>query len=162
MVPSWHVTGQERRVAPIESSFPLRPAFGQAPGRPASMIRLDSVSKRYPNGQLAVTGLSLDVLDGETCVLLGPSGCGKTTTLKMINRLIEPTSGRILLDDEDVTRVDPVPLRLKMGYVIQQVGLFPHMTVADNVASVPRLLGWDRQRISRRVEELLQLVGLDP
>jgi osmoprotectant transport system ATP-binding protein len=126
------------------------------------MLVLEKVTKRYPNGQVAVNELDLEIRDGETCVLVGPSGCGKTTTLRMINRLIEPTSGRILLDGEDVTRVDPVPLRLKMGYVIQQVGLFPHMTVADNVATVPRLLGWDRQRISRRVEELLQLVGLDP
>jgi osmoprotectant transport system ATP-binding protein len=126
------------------------------------MLLLEKVTKRYPNGQVAVNELDLEIRDGETCVLVGPSGCGKTTTLRMINRLIEPSSGRILLDGEDVTRVDPVPLRLKMGYVIQQVGLFPHLTVADNVATVPRLLGWDRQRISRRVEELLQLVGLDP
>jgi osmoprotectant transport system ATP-binding protein len=126
------------------------------------MIRLDSVSKRYPNGQLAVTGLSLDVLDGETCVLLGPSGCGKTTTLKMINRLIEPTSGRIFLDDEDVTRVDPIRLRRRIGYVIQQVGLFPHETIEANVGTVPRLLGWDRPRIRARVSELLELVGLPP
>jgi osmoprotectant transport system ATP-binding protein len=126
------------------------------------MLVLEKVTKRYPNGQVAVNELDLEIRDGETCVLVGPSGCGKTTTLRMINRLIEPSSGRILLDGEDVTRVDPVPLRLKMGYVIQQVGLFPHLTVADNVATVPRLLGWDRQRISRRVEELLQLVGLDP
>jgi osmoprotectant transport system ATP-binding protein len=126
------------------------------------MLVLEKVTKRYPNGQVAVNELDLEIRDGETCVLVGPSGCGKTTTLRMINRLIEPSSGRILLDGEDVTRVDPVPLRLKMGYVIQQVGLFPHLTVADNVATVPRLLGWDGQRISRRVEELLQLVGLDP
>ena len=126
------------------------------------MLVLEKVTKRYPNGQVAVNELDLEIRDGETCVLVGPSGCGKTTTLRMINRLIEPSSGRILLDGEDVTRVDPVPLRLKMGYVIQQVGLFPHLTVADNVATVPRLLGWDGQRIRRRVEELLQLVGLDP
>src|SRR5438309_4320292 len=99
---------------------------------------------------------------GETCVLVGPSGCGKTTTLRMINRLIEPTSGRILLDDEDVLRLDPVALRLKMGYVIQQTGLFPHMNVADNVATVPSLWGWDRERTRRRVHDLLLLVGLDP
>ena len=116
------------------------------------MLLLEKVTKRYPNGQVAVNELDLEIRDGETCVLVGPSGCGKTTTLRMINRLIEPSSGRILLDGEDVTRVDPVPLRLKMGYVIQQVGLFPHMTVADNVATVPRLLGWDGQR---------ELVGLE-
>src|ERR1700730_7934377 len=155
-----HRAGASSR--PTESSFPLRPAFGQARGRPASMIRLDSVSKRYPNGRLAVTGLSLDVLDGETCVLLGPSGCGKTTTLKMINRLIEPTSGRIFVDDEDATRLDPTRLRRRIGYVIQQVGLFPHETIEANVGTVPRLLGWDRARIRARVSELLELVGLPP
>jgi osmoprotectant transport system ATP-binding protein len=127
-----------------------------------AVLTLDRVTKRYPNGQVAVQELSLTVGDGETCILVGPSGCGKTTTLRMINRLIEPTSGRILLEGEDVTKIDPVHLRLRMGYVIQQVGLFPHMTVADNVATVPRLLGWDRARIRRRVDELLELVGLPP
>jgi osmoprotectant transport system ATP-binding protein len=127
-----------------------------------AVLTLDRVTKRYPNGQVAVQELSLTVGDGETCILVGPSGCGKTTTLRMINRLIEPTSGRILLDGEDVTKIDPVHLRLRMGYVIQQVGLFPHMSVADNVATVPRLIGWDRGRIRRRVNELLELVGLPP
>ncbi len=126
------------------------------------MLSLEQVSKRYPNGQVAVHDLSLVVADGETCILVGPSGCGKTTTLRMINRLIEPTGGRILLDGRDVTRTDPVRLRLQMGYVIQQVGLFPHMTVGDNVATVPNLLGWDRERTRRRSAELLDLVGLDP
>ena len=101
------------------------------------MIRLDSVSKRFPNGQIAVDALTLEIPAGETCVLVGPSGCGKTTTLKMINRLIEPTSGRIFLDDEDVTRADPVRLRRRIGYVIQQVGLFPHQTIGTNVGTVP-------------------------
>jgi osmoprotectant transport system ATP-binding protein len=95
-------------------------------------------------------------------VLVGPSGCGKTTTLKMINRLIEPTAGRILLDGRDVTRVDPVRLRRRMGYVIQNVGLFPHRTIAENVGTVPRLLGWDGRRTAARVRELLESVGLDP
>ncbi|PZR80236.1 MAG: ABC transporter ATP-binding protein, partial [Candidatus Aeolococcus gillhamiae] len=94
--------------------------------------------------------------------LVGPSGCGKTTTLKMVNRLVEPTSGRIFIDGDDVTTVDPVGLRRRIGYVIQQVGLFPHQTVADNVATVPRLVGWDRRRCRRRADELLDLVGLDP
>ena len=126
------------------------------------MIRLDAVSKRFPDGTVAVTDLSLDVPEGEISVLVGPSGCGKTTTLKMINRLIEPTSGRIYLDDEDVTVVDPVGLRRRIGYVIQQVGLFPHQTIATNVGTVPRLLGWPRSRVRQRVDELLELVGLDP
>jgi osmoprotectant transport system ATP-binding protein len=126
------------------------------------LIKLDRVRKEYPGGQVAVHDLSLEIGDGETCMLVGPSGCGKTTTMKMINRLIEPTSGHIYLDGKDVIQGDPVLLRLRIGYVIQQVGLFPHMTVADNVATVPRILGWDRQRIRRRVDELLVLVGLDP
>jgi osmoprotectant transport system ATP-binding protein len=129
----------------------------------APMIRLERVSKRYP-GQAApaVAELSLDVADGEIVVLLGPSGCGKTTTLRLINRLIEPTSGRIFLAGEDVTQVDPDQLRRRIGYVIQQVGLFPHLTVADNIAMVPRTLGWDKARIRARVDELLDLVGLAP
>jgi osmoprotectant transport system ATP-binding protein len=126
------------------------------------MIRLDAISKRYPNGQVAVRELSLAIPDGEICVLVGPSGCGKTTTLKMVNRLIEPTSGRIFLDGTDVTHADPVELRRHIGYVIQQVGLFPHQTIATNVATVPKLLGWSNDRIAARVDELLDLVGLDP
>jgi osmoprotectant transport system ATP-binding protein len=126
------------------------------------VIRLDEVTKQYPNGLLAVRALSLEVGDGELCVLVGPSGCGKTTTLKMINRLIEPTSGRISIDGDDVTGADPVQLRRRIGYVIQQVGLFPHQTIADNVATVPRLLKWDRRKVTNRVDELLDLVGLDP
>ncbi len=126
------------------------------------MIRLESVSKRYPNGTVAVSSLSLEVGAGEVCVLVGPSGCGKTTTLRMINRLVEPTSGRIFLDGADVTDADPVELRRHMGYVIQQVGLFPHQTIAANVGTVPSLLGWKRARVTARVDELLDLVGLEP
>jgi osmoprotectant transport system ATP-binding protein len=126
------------------------------------MIRLDHVSKKYPDGTTAVADLSLDVADGEIAVLVGPSGCGKTTTMKMVNRLIEPTDGRILVDGQDVMKVDPVKLRRRIGYVIQQVGLFPHRTIADNVATVPQLLGWNRKQVRERVDELLQLVGLDP
>jgi len=126
------------------------------------MIRLESLTKRWDNGQTAVDSLDLEIGVGEICMLVGPSGCGKTTTLKMINRLIEPTGGRIFLGDDDVTGSDPVELRRRIGYVIQQVGLFPHLTVADNVATVPRLLGWDKKRIRARVDELLALVGLDP
>jgi osmoprotectant transport system ATP-binding protein len=126
------------------------------------VIRLEGVTKQYPGGQVAVHALDLEVGEGEVCMLVGPSGCGKTTTLKMINRLIEPSGGRILLGGEDVTTVDPVQLRRRIGYVIQQVGLFPHQTVGDNVATVPRLNGWDRERTRRRVDELLALVGLEP
>jgi osmoprotectant transport system ATP-binding protein len=126
------------------------------------VIRLESVTKRYPDGTVAVDGLSLEVAEGETCVLVGPSGCGKTTTLKMINRLVELTSGRVVVAGRDVAGTDPVELRRGIGYVIQQVGLFPHLSVAENVATVPRLLGWDRRRIEARTEQLLDLVGLDP
>ncbi len=126
------------------------------------MIRLESVRKQYPNGTIAVRDLTLDVSDGEVTILVGPSGCGKTTILRMINRLIEPTSGRILLDGADIAHTDPVQLRRGIGYVIQQVGLFPHLTIAHNIGTVPRLLGWDRARVSTRVDELMDLVGLDP
>ncbi len=126
------------------------------------MIRLENVSKGFPGGANAVSDLSLDIRDGQTCVLIGPSGCGKTTTLRMINRLTEPDSGRILVDGQDTHGVDPAQLRLRMGYVIQNTGLFPHMTVGDNVATVPRLWNWDKARINERVNELLTLVGLDP
>jgi osmoprotectant transport system ATP-binding protein len=126
------------------------------------MIRLEGVTKRYPGGQVAVRELTIEFHTGQLTMLVGPSGCGKTTTLKMINRLIEPTEGRIFHDEQDVTHIDPVVLRLRMGYVIQNVGLFPHLTIAENVATVPRLLGWDKKRIQRRVTELLELVGLDP
>jgi len=126
------------------------------------VIRLENVSKRFPGGANAVSDLSLDIPDGQTCVLIGPSGCGKTTTLRMINRLIEPDAGRILIDGQDTHGIDPAELRLKMGYVIQNTGLFPHMTVGENVGTVPRLWNWDKARIKARVDELLTLVGLDP
>src|SRR5580704_6519851 len=126
------------------------------------MITLEQVSKSYGNGTVAVADLSLEIDDGELTVLIGPSGCGKTTTLRMINRLIEPTSGRILIAGENVLAQDPVVMRRGIGYVIQQGGLFPHRRVFDNVAVVPRLLGWDSARVERRVNELLELVGLDP
>lgn len=124
------------------------------------MIRLEQVTKRYGD-TLAVDRLSLEVAAGEVCVLIGPSGCGKTTTLRMINRLIEPTSGRIIVGDRDVLSVTPEELRRGLGYAIQSVGLFPHLTVAENIVTVPKLLGWDRARMARRVDELLTLVGLD-
>lgn len=126
------------------------------------MIRLEQVGKRFPDGTIAVNELSLDVMPGELAALVGPSGCGKTTTMRMINRLEEPTSGRILVAGRDVSTVNAVELRRSIGYVIQQVGLFPHQTIRRNVATVPSLSGWDKKRIRVRVDELLELVGLDP
>jgi osmoprotectant transport system ATP-binding protein len=126
------------------------------------MIRFEHVTKGYPDGTVAVDDLSFEVAEGELVTLVGPSGCGKTTTMKMVNRLIEPTSGRILLDGEDISTLDPVVLRRRIGYVIQQVGLFPHKTVLENTATVPHLLGWPRRKARERAAELLDLVGLDP
>ncbi|PWI42426.1 betaine/proline/choline family ABC transporter ATP-binding protein [Streptomyces sp. ICBB 8177] len=126
------------------------------------MIRFEHVTKRYPDGTTAVDDLSFEVAEGELVTLVGPSGCGKTTTMKMVNRLIEPSEGRILVDGEDIAGVDPVKLRRRIGYVIQQVGLFPHKTVLENTATVPHLLGWSRRKARERAAELLDLVGLDP
>ncbi len=126
------------------------------------MIRLDGVGKTFADGTVAVDALDLDVPRGAVVTLVGPSGCGKSTTLKMVNRLIEPTSGRIFLDGTDVTDADPVELRRGIGYVIQQVGLFPHQTIATNVATVPSLLGWSKADARARALELMDLVGLDP
>lgn len=127
------------------------------------MIRLIKISKSFDGGRsYAVKELSLDVAEGKTLVLLGSSGCGKTTTLKMINRLIEPTGGTIEVDGNDVSSQDPVLLRRKIGYVFQEIGLFPHMTIEQNVAIVPKLLGWDKNRRRVRAHELLELMGLDP
>ncbi|WP_436971457.1 ABC transporter ATP-binding protein [Micromonospora vinacea] len=137
-------------------------AAGVAQSPRAASISLNGIQKRYPNGTEAVRDLSLDVRAGELVVLIGPSGCGKSTVLRMINRLIEPTAGRITLGDEDVTDVDPVRLRRRIGYVIQNVGLFPHQTVRTNVATVPGLLRWPKAQTRARVDELLDLVGLNP
>ncbi|MEV0371496.1 betaine/proline/choline family ABC transporter ATP-binding protein [Streptomyces sp. NPDC050636] len=126
------------------------------------MIRFEHVTKRYADGTTAVDDLSFEVAKGELITLVGPSGCGKTTTMKMVNRLIEPTSGTIHLDGDDISAIDPVELRRRIGYVIQQVGLFPHKTVLDNTATVPHLLGWPRKNARARAAELLDLVGLDP
>jgi osmoprotectant transport system ATP-binding protein len=126
----------------------------------AASISLESIRKQFPDGTLAVTSLDLHVNAGELAVLIGPSGCGKSTVLRMINQLVRPTSGRILLDGEDVTHADPVALRRQIGYVIQHVGLFPHQTIRSNIGTVPRLLRWDRRRTRERVDELLELVGL--
>ncbi|MFI9357006.1 betaine/proline/choline family ABC transporter ATP-binding protein [Streptomyces lydicus] len=126
-------------------------------------IRLENLTKVYPGSTVpAVENVDMEVQAGEIVVFVGPSGCGKSTTLKMINRLIEPSSGRIRIGDEDVTDIDPVGLRRKVGYAIQASGLFPHMTVAQNIALVPKMIGWPKTKIRNRVEEMLDLVGLDP
>jgi len=143
-----------------------RPDTAQPEGPSASpraeTLELRQLRKRYPGAdQDAVHELSLTVGAGEICVLVGPSGCGKTTAMRMVNRMIEPTSGDILLGGRSVRERDPARLRREIGYVIQQVGLFPHRTIAQNIATVPSLLGWDRARTRARVEELLDLVGLD-
>ncbi|BFV56180.1 ATP-binding cassette domain-containing protein [Kitasatospora sp. CMC57] len=126
------------------------------------MIRFDGAAKRHPDGTTAVEGLDLDVPAGRITVLVGPSGCGKTTLLRMVNRMVEPTGGRVLLDGTDVAQLDAAKLRRGIGYVIQQAGLFPHRKVIDNIATVPYLLGWDRKRARARAAELLDLVGLAP
>jgi osmoprotectant transport system ATP-binding protein len=129
---------------------------------PEIMIRLENLTKVFPGqGAPAVDDLSLEIPEGEIVVFVGPSGCGKTTTMKMINRIIEPTSGRIFLQGDDVTKVNGDKLRRRIGYVIQQIGLFPHMTIAENIATVPKMLGWDKKRISDRVDELLETVSMD-
>jgi osmoprotectant transport system ATP-binding protein len=131
-------------------------------GEPEVMIRLSGVGKTYDDGTVAVQALDLTIERGELVVLVGPSGCGKSTTLKMINRLIEPTTGTIEIGGEDVTRKDPVKLRRGIGYVIQQVGLFPHQKIVNNVMTVPLLYGESRTTARERARELLELVGLDP
>ncbi|WP_294619449.1 ABC transporter ATP-binding protein [uncultured Roseovarius sp.] len=129
------------------------------------MIRLEKLTKIFdtPNGQIvAARDVDMEVPEGEICVLLGPSGCGKTTALKMINRLIAPTSGKIFINDEDTSTLNDVELRRNIGYVIQQIGLFPNMTIEENICVVPKLLGWDNKKAKARASELLDLVGLDP
>ena len=126
------------------------------------MITFERVTKRYPDGTVAVDALDLEVPDGKTVALVGPSGCGKTTTLRMINRLVEPTEGTILLDGRDVRQSNPAQLRRGIGYVIQQTGLFPHRTVEDNIATVPLLNGWRKAKARARARDLMNLVGLDP
>jgi len=127
------------------------------------LIEFRQVSKTYPGSDNPVVNdLSFEVLEGEICVLVGPSGCGKTTTMRMVNRLIEITEGQILIDGEPNSDLSSTQLRRKIGYAIQQIGLFPHRTIADNIGTVPNLLGWDKGRIKDRVNELLGLVGLSP
>lgn len=129
------------------------------------MIRLEDLTKIFetPSGDItAADRINMEVPEGNICVLLGPSGCGKTTTMKMVNRLVEPTSGKIFIGDEDVTSKDPIQLRRNIGYVIQQIGLFPNQTIEDNICAVPDLLGWDRKKARTRAAELLEMVALDP
>ncbi len=126
------------------------------------MITFENICKTYPGGVEAVRYLSLEVAEGETLVLLGTSGSGKTTTMKMVNRLIEPTSGRILIEGTDIMERDPIELRRGIGYAIQHIGLFPHLSIADNISVVPRLLNWSADRIRQRVDRLLRMVGLEP
>lgn len=126
-------------------------------------IVLDNVTKNYAGQSVsAVEGFSMTAAPGELVMFVGPSGCGKTTTMKMINRIIEPSSGSISIDGRDVLSLNPNELRRHIGYVIQQIGLFPHMTIAENISVVPKLLGWSKSRISERVDELLRTVELDP
>ncbi|MDS0297833.1 ABC transporter ATP-binding protein [Halogeometricum sp. S1BR25-6] len=126
------------------------------------MIRFDDVHKRYSDGTHAVRGLDFEVEEGTTTVLVGPSGCGKTTTMKLVNRLEEPTDGTVYYDGTDVSELEATELRRQIGYVIQDIGLFDHMTVGENVATVPELKGWDEERTDERVDELLDLMGLPP
>ncbi len=127
------------------------------------MIEITALTKHFPGAERpAVDRLTLTIPEGELCVLIGPSGCGKTTTMRIINRMIEPDSGTVLVGGRNIMDVDRVELRRSIGYVIQQIGLFPHWSIADNVATVPRLLKWDEARVTRRVDELLALVGMDP
>ena len=129
----------------------------------AATLEFRNVTKRYAGqAEAAVQDLSLEVPAGEICVLVGPSGCGKTTAMRMVNRMIDITEGDILLDGRSVKERRPAELRREIGYAIQQIGLFPHLTVGDNIATVPKLLGWDKARIRTRIDELLELVSLQP
>ncbi len=127
------------------------------------MIKIENVIKQFPGMEVpAVKNLNMEVKKGDVCVLVGPSGCGKTTTMKMINRIHEPTSGAIYIDGQDALQMNPIKLRLGIGYVIQEIGLFPHQTIEENVATVPNELKWPKAKIKERVDEMLTLVGLDP
>ncbi len=127
------------------------------------MIKIENVTKKFPGMEIpAVKDLNLEIKEGDICVLVGPSGCGKTTTMKMINRIHEPTSGSIYIDGQDALKMNPIKLRLDIGYVIQEIGLFPHMTIEENVATVPNEKKWPKEKTKKKVAEMLTLVGLDP
>lgn len=126
------------------------------------MIQFTNVTKRYSDGSTALKGIDLEIKEGELITLIGPSGCGKTTTMKMINRLVEPTSGQILIGGKDISRINPVELRRNIGYVIQHIGLFPHMTIKENIAIVPKLKGIEKSSYEQRIDDLMEMVGLDP
>lgn len=126
------------------------------------MLKLENVSKTYKGGKKAVKNIDLEIAKGEFICFIGPSGCGKTTTMKMINRLIEPSSGNIFIEGENIMKKDPVQLRREIGYVIQQIGLFPHMTIAQNISLVPKLLKWPEEKRKERARELLKLVDMGP
>src|SRR4029079_8999373 len=152
---------RDPRDAPVDRHrLPVRTHSTLAHASRHRMITLTALTKQYPGAPTpAVDHISLTVPEGEVCVLIGPSGCGKTTTMRLINKMIEPTSGKIELMGRDVTHMDSVELRRGIGYVIQQIGLFPHLTIAENIATVPRLLGWSEDKIGRRVDELLGLIA---
>ena len=167
----FRAAGRMGAVRMDTAAGPAPPRPGRQPGAPlgavaGAALEFRHVSVRYDGDRAAsaaaVNDLSLTVPPGEVCVLVGPSGCGKTTTLRLVNRLVEPTRGQVLIDGQDVAGLDPVWLRRRIGYVIQHIGLFPHRTIAENVGTVPRLLEWPAERIRRRVDELLALIGLDP
>jgi osmoprotectant transport system ATP-binding protein len=146
-------------VQPSDTAHPE----GPSPYHHAAELELRDATKVYPGADApALDHLSLKVAAGEICVLVGPSGCGKTTAMRLVNRMLELTEGDVLIGGESVLAADPADLRRRIGYVIQQVGLFPHRTIAQNVATVPHLLGWERERITERVDELLGLIGLEP
>ena len=144
--------------------MPTRKATDGPQTRPAALaVRYEGATKRYGHSDaIAVDDLTLEAPAGEICVLVGPSGCGKTTAMRMVNRTVEMTSGDIMIGEQSVRDREPARLRREIGYVIQQIGLFPHRTIGENIATVPQLLGWDRERRRARTEELLELVGLDP
>src|SRR4029453_9877523 len=150
------------RLPTVTSSVSAHPT-GPSPRPSAATLEFRKATKRYPGqDEPAVKELSLEVPAGEICVLVGPSGCGKTTAMRMVNRMIDITDGDILLDGSSVKERKPAELRREIGYAIQQIGLFPHLSVAGNIATVPHLLGWSKDRIAARVDELLELVSLDP